>query len=256
MRKSRRPIVSGAVSSRPVPAVIPVAPDDFHVPGGPPAFRELGGVPLLRRAVAALATAAVVERVVVACPRPLAAAAGDLTIPPAGATWVPVDVVPAAGPGPGHRLREVLADLAEPAQGLVVVHDPLHPLAPAALVCEVVEALREAPADVVAAVPVRPVTDTLKWVDADDVVRSTADRGGFRMVYSPQAHRVGPLVAALATATDDALRGAGADVLPRLVQDRGGRLVSVPAPSEVFRIATPEDVALAEAMLQVGAVDA
>jgi 2-C-methyl-D-erythritol 4-phosphate cytidylyltransferase len=239
--------------TRSVPAVVPVAPDDFHVPGGPPAFRELDGVPLLRRAVAALAAAAVVERIVVACPRPLAAAAGDLTLPPAGESWVPVDVVPTAGPGPGHRLRAMLADLT--ASELVVVHDPLHPLAPPALVCEVVDALREAPADVVAAVPVRPVTDTLKWVDEDDVVRSTADREGFRMVYSPQAHRLRPLAAALAAATDDDLRGAGADVLPRLVQDRGGRLVSVPAPGEVFRIATPEDVALAEAMLHVGAVE-
>ena len=244
--------------TRSVPALVPVAPGDFHVPGGPPAFRELDGVPLLRRAVAALAAAGVVARIVVACPRPLAAAAGDLTLPPAGESWVPVDVVPTAGPGPGHRLREVLAELVRgpvEADRAVVVHDPLHPLAPAALVYEVVEALSEASADVVAAVPVRPVTDTLKWVDGDDVVRSTADREGFRMVYSPQAYRLGPLVAALAGATDDELRGAGADVLPRLVQDRGGRLVSVPAPGEVFRIATPEDVALAEAMLRVGAVE-
>ena len=240
--------------SRSVPAVVPVADDDGPVPGGPPAFRELDGIPLLRRAVAALAAAGVVERIVVACPRPLAAAAGDLTLPPAGGSWVPVDVVPTAGPGPGHRLRSTLADLT--GAELVVVHDPLHPLAPPALVDEVVAALREAPADVVAAVPVRPVTDTLKWVDEDDVVRSTADREGFRLVYSPQAHRLRPLAEALAGATDEELGRAGADVLPRLVQDRGGRLVSVPAPGEVFRVATPEDVALAEAMLRVGAVEA
>jgi 2-C-methyl-D-erythritol 4-phosphate cytidylyltransferase len=233
-------------------AVVPVAPDDRQAPGGPPAFRELGGVPLLRRAVAALAESGVVERVVVACPRSLVGAAADLTVVPAGVRWAPVDIVATAGPGPGHRLQAVLADTGAEPGALVVVHDPLHPLASAALVRDVVAALLDAPADVVAAVPVRPVTDTLKWVDEDDVVRSTADREGFRMVYSPQAHRFAALVAALAGAADGELRGVGADVLPRLAQRQGGRIVAVPAPGEVFRIATPEDVALAEAMLQVG----
>jgi 2-C-methyl-D-erythritol 4-phosphate cytidylyltransferase len=237
----------------PVVAVVPIAADDGRAAGGPPAFRELDGVPLLRRAVAALAAAAVVERVVVACPAALAGAAGDLILAPAGASWAPVDVVACAGPGAGHRLRTALADLAGAPGRPVVVHDALHPLATAELVCEVVEVLRGAPPEVAAVVPTRPVTDTLKLVGEDDVVRATADREGFRMVYSPQAHRLGPLTAALASATDDELGAGGADVLPRLVQRAGGRLLAVPAPGEVFRIATAEDVALAEAMLQVRA---
>lgn len=208
---------------------------------------------MLRRAVGALARAGVVERIVVACPRPLLTAATDLVLAPSGAPSVPVDLVPVPGPGPGHRVRSVLADITAEHDRPVVVHDPLHPLASAALVREVLGALAGAPPDVAAAVPVRPVTDTLKWVDEDGVVQGTADRESFRMVYSPQAHRFGSLVVALAAATEDDLRAGGADVLPRIVQRQGGRLMSVPAPGEVFRIATDEDVALAEAMLHVGA---
>lgn len=175
-----------------------------------------------------------------------------------------MEVLPVPENGLGARVRVALAREAAAAVAgrheVVVVHDPLHPLAPAVLTRTVVDTLHGAlledgsPA-VAGVVPVRPVTDTLKWVDEDDVVIGTADRQAFRMVYSPQAYRASVLASVLATAAPEVLRGRGCEVLPVLVEASGGLLRTVAAPGEVFRIATREDLVLAEAMLLVG-VDA
>jgi 2-C-methyl-D-erythritol 4-phosphate cytidylyltransferase len=191
------------------------------------------------------------REVVVAVPPALAeAVAGALP-----GTGVPVEVLPVQADGLGHRLLAALrarptAATAGDAE-LVVVHDPLHPLSPAGLVRDVVRDLL-GPDGGVASVPARPVTDTLKWVDADEVVRGTADREGYRMIYSPQAYRRGPLQAALEAADDDSLRAYGSEVLPHLVQAGGGLVRLVPSTGEAFRIAGADDLVLAEALLHVG----
>ncbi len=240
-----------------VVAVVPVGHDDGDAPAGCAALRTLRGVPLLRRAVGALVGSGTVDVVVVVTPPALVEPVGALlgTLP----DDVPVDVLAAQGNGPGLRVRAALRARRPDPAATVVVHDPLFPLAPAALVRAVVTALADAAAAggpgsaPMAVVPVRPVTDTLKRVDEDDVVTATVDREGFRIVCSPQSYRTGALVAALEGADDADLRDPGPDVLPRLVLDRDGRLESVLAPGEVFRVTTAEDLLLAEAILEVGA---
>ena len=156
---------------------------------------------------------------------------------------------------PGLRVRAGLESArgrrAAPGDGdVVVVHDPLYPLSSAALVRAVVDALAGTPG-CAASAPARPVTDTLKWVDEDEVVRETADREGYRMIYSPQAYRRAALAGALAAAPDEALRAQGADVVPRLVQARGGLVTLVPSPGEALRVAGEDDLVLVEALLHV-----
>jgi 2-C-methyl-D-erythritol 4-phosphate cytidylyltransferase len=237
----------------PVLGVVPVTHDDREAPSGCAAARLLGDAPLLRRAVSALARSGVIDRVLVPVPPALAAQVGDLVAGLPGPATVEVLAVHDNGPG----IRLLAALLAHPPadDGVVVVHDPLHPLAPPSLVVSVVEMLLKQGAGCAGVLPIRPVTDTLKAVDEDDVVTATADREAYRMVYSPQAYRARPLLAALLAAGPGVLRERGADRLPRLVQDAGGRLFTVPAPGEVFRIATADDLILAEAMLHVGMQD-
>jgi 2-C-methyl-D-erythritol 4-phosphate cytidylyltransferase len=237
----------------PVLGVVPVTHDDREAPSGCAAARMLGDAPLLRRAVAALVRSGVIERVVVPVPPALAAQVHELV---AGLTGrATVEVLPVRDNGPGVRLLAALLAHLPADDSVVVVHDPLHPLAPPSLVVSVVERLLEQGAGCAGVLPIRPVTDTLKAVDEDDVVTATADRDTYRMVYSPQAYRPLPLLAALRAATPASLRERGADRLPRLVQDAGGRLVTVGAPGEVFRISTADDLILAEAMLHVGMDD-
>ena len=237
----------------PVLGVVPVTHDDREAPSGCAAARLLGGAPLLGRAVSALVRSGVIERVLVPVPPALAGQVSDLVAGLSGRARV--EVIPVHDNGPGIRLLAALRACPPSADGLVVVHDPLHPLAPPSLVVSVVETLIEHGSGCAGVLPIRPVTDTLKAIDEDDVVTATADREIYRMVYSPQAYRVRPLLAALEAASLGALRERGADRLPRLVQDSGGRLVTVAAPGEVFRIATADDLILAEAMLHVGMDD-
>lgn len=269
--------------------VVPVCHDDLDAPAGCAALRELRGQTLLVRSVTTLLGSPLVERVLIAAPPVLVAVVerlladpdirGELRRGPDGA-GAGIQVLPVRENGHGFGIRAVLDSADLPENRPVVVHDPLYPLASQTLVTAVVEALTRSrtPSSTsagpgvgpdiggsggsgggavpswerrVAAVPVRPVTDTLKWIDEDDVVLGTADREQFRMVYSPQAYWSGALRTLLASATSGQLCAAGPDVLPQMVQAAGGRLLPVPAPAEVFRLSTEEDLVLADAMLHV-----
>ncbi len=69
---------------------------------------------------------------------------------------------------------------------VVVLHDAARPFAPPALFDAVVGAVRAGHA---AAVPVLPLTDTVKLLDAVGSVLGTPDRSGLRVVQSPYAIR-------------------------------------------------------------------
>ena len=231
--------------------IVPVDVDDASAPLGCAALRELRGEPLLVWAVRALTTSAVVPLTLVAVPPALeVAVAGVLR----AETAAGLEILPVPGTGSGPRIRATLeharARAASDPDDIVVVHDPLYPLSPPALLRSVVEAL--ATGDAAGSAPARPVTDTLKLVDGDDLVRGTAGREGFRMIYSPQAYRLGALTDALVRASDGALRMPAADTLLRLVLGRGGEVRLVPAPGDAFRVASQDDLLLGEALLQVG----
>lgn len=232
-------------------AVVPVDVDDPAAPLGCAALRELRRRPLLLWAVSALQSSGVPSEVVLAVPPALEEAVAQL-LPGSGVSGsqVPVRVLPVQADGPGHRLLAALR--ARPASGeaVVVVHDPLHPLSPPTLVGDVVRDLLAGPGRV-GSIPVHGVTDTLKWVDEDQVVVGTADRESYRMVYSPQAYRRVALEDALSRAGDDVLRARGCEVLPYLVRAVGGALSLVPSDGEALRVAGEEDVVLAEALLHL-----
>jgi len=228
---------------RPRLGIVPVAgtPD-----GGCPSLWELGGVPLVRRAVDALLGSGRVDRVlVVAEPEPggAAGAAGAVRAVLTGESRVTVTGA--------EELRGRLA--AEPERAPVVVHDAMHPLAPSSLVRDVVDVLVGRGGAAVGVVAVRPVTDTLKWVDAAGTITGTADREGYRVICSPQAYPAGVLLALLA-APEAVPGGPEADItglLPGLAV-RLGPLETVPAPQEVFRVADRGDLELAEALERTG----
>lgn len=231
---------------------MPLCCDEAGAASDGSALGDLNRVSLLRRCLTTLADSGAISRVLVVTSTDLAEAVHVHVPDPAD---LPVRVLVAAGSGHGRQVLAALRALpaSEPA---VVVHDPLHPLAPEALVRTVVEGLGAAPArgsvpgrchDAV--IPVRPVTDTLKWVTGDDVITTTADRGRYWLVGSPQGYRLRVLRAGLEAATEADLQVRGTDALPGLVRAAGHPLHTVPAPGEVFRVADPEGVQLAEAVL-------
>ena len=205
-------------------------------PGGPKALRELGGVPILVYAVRALAAARSVDVVVVAAPPDDVAAVVALLAD----HQVPAEVCVVAG---GATRREsvqlAVASLGDDVD-VVLVHDAARPLVPVELVDAVAAAVR-AGADAV--VPVLPVADTIKQV-ASGVVVATLDRSALRAVQTPQGFRRDVLaeahrMAETFVATDDA----------GLVEAVGRRVMTVLGSPEAFKVTTPIDLLLAEAVL-------
>jgi 2-C-methyl-D-erythritol 4-phosphate cytidylyltransferase len=120
----------------------------------------------------------------------------------------------------------------------VLVHDVARAFAPSAVIDRVVAALRDG-ADAV--IPARPVTDTIKRVDAGGSVVGTVDRSTLVAVQTPQGFRRDVLEAAHAATPDDAATDDAG-----LVEAYGGSVVIVDGADEAFKITHPWDLVLAE----------
>lgn len=130
---------------------------------------------------------------------------------------------------------------------LVLVHDAARAFAPAALFRDVVAALRGGYG---AVIPALPVVDTIKRADADRRVTGTVDRSELWAVQTPQGFRRDLLRRAHAEgagteATDDAA----------LVEALGEPVQLIPGHEDAFKVTTPRDLALAEALMANGAFD-
>jgi 2-C-methyl-D-erythritol 4-phosphate cytidylyltransferase len=201
-------------------------------PGGPKALRLLKGEPLLVHAVRRLSEAPCVGCVVVAAPVDGVDAvqallmAYDVTVVPGGAT----------------RQASVAAALAAVPDGfeIVLVHDAARALASAELFERVAGAVRKGHG---AVVPVLPVVDTIKQVDADGAVLGTVDRSMLRAVQTPQGFRRDVLVAAHAAAVDEHTDDAG------MAEKLGVAVHTVPGEESALKITRPLDLAIAELLL-------
>lgn len=202
-------------------------------PGRPKALRLLAGEPLLVHAVRRLAAAASVHTIVVAAPAAEVVGVRALLAPVA-----PVIVVA----GGAERQASVAAALAAVPAGptIVLVHDAARALTPPELVESVAAAVRGGQA---AVIPVLPVVDTIKEVDADEVVLGTVDRSALRAVQTPQGFRRSVLTAAHAAAGDPLTDDAG------LVEKQGVPVACVPGSEYALKITRPFDLALAEHLL-------
>ena len=202
-------------------------------PGMPKALRELAGEPLLLHAVRRLRDCPSLGPVVVAAP------AGELAA--VTALLAGFDVVVVAGgvqrqDSVAAGLRALPADVTH-----VLVHDAARALVPVSVVEAVVEALRGG-ADAV--VPVLSVADTVKRVDGDGVVLATVPRADLRAVQTPQGFRREVLEAAHRAAQGGLTDDAG------LVEAAGVTVVTVPGAPEAFKVTTPFDLLVAEAVLR------
>lgn len=217
-----------------VAAVVPAAGSGERLAAGiPKAFCELGGRTLLAWAVAGLLESGVIDHVVAAVPADRIDEAkrvlgGRATVVAGGADrTASVSLALAALPG-------------QPAY--VLVHDAARALTPPGLIVRVVDALRAGHA---AVVPALPLSDTIKAVDANGVVLGTPERAGLRAVQTPQGFATEVLLRAYrregsAGVTDDA----------SLVEHLGGQVQVVDGDPLGFKITTPLDLRLAEAIVR------
>jgi 2-C-methyl-D-erythritol 4-phosphate cytidylyltransferase len=121
---------------------------------------------------------------------------------------------------------------------LVLLHDAARPLAPATLALAVVEAV-ERGHDM--AVPVLPLTDTVKRVDAGGLVVDTPDRAGLRVLQTPIATRSGLIPHDLAADPLDVVR---------LRTAVGGVVHAVPGHPAAFGVRSAWDLELAQLLAE------
>ncbi len=204
--------------------------------GAPKALVPVGGRPLLAWALDAVLASGCADRVVVVAPpdpvglAAVVALAGDV---------VPGALVVAGGDTRQASVAAGLAKLPDDVD-VVLVHDAARALAPPELFTQVAAAVRVGRPAVVPAVP---VTDTVRRVRGGVV-----DRTALRAVQTPQgfardalveAHAAGAGGAGGAPVTDDA----------GLVERCGLAVHLVPGHPEAFKVTTPLDLALAEAVV-------
>lgn len=190
--------------------------------GGAKQYLELAGARVVDRSVAVAAQ--VSDGVVVVVP------GGDVE---AESARLAASAVVAGGASRAASVRNGLEAVPDDA-AIICVHDAARPLAGADVYERVVEEVRSGAAG---AVPVMPVTDTIRRVDGGVVDRST-----LQAVQTPQAFRAGLLRAAhadAADATDDA----------SLVEAAGHSVVAVEGHPRNIKITHPDDLAAAKAWL-------
>lgn len=144
------------------------------------------------------------------------------------------DRVIAGGPTRAASVRRGLAAVPDDVP-VIVVHDAARPLASSALFRAVVDAVQDGAEG---AIPVMPVTDTVKRVRSGRVVE-TLDRSELVAVQTPQAFRASTLRLAHGSepdATDDA----------GLLEALGATVAVVPGEYRNIKLTSPEDLALAE----------
>jgi 2-C-methyl-D-erythritol 4-phosphate cytidylyltransferase len=199
--------------------------------GGPKAFVELAGRPLLDWSLEAFRAATTIEEIVVACPpgqEDSVAERGVLAVA-----------------GGKHRSQSVANAIELCGGGIVVVHDAARPLITPGLIDAVVEELA-AERDAAGVTAATPVTDTIKQANESGQVERTLDRAGLWAVQTPQAFRVDVLREALAHS--DSLADATDDAM--LVERRSGRILIHSAPAENIKVTSPFDLRVAELLLR------
>lgn len=214
-------------------AIVPAAGSGQRLGAGiPKAFVELFGHTMLERAIDGLLASGVIERVVVAVPADRVAATAALL----GGRARVVE----GGAERHDTVRLALAVVGDPE--FVVVHDAARPLTPVEQIQRVVAALHDG---MRAVIPVLPVVDTIKAVDANGAVLGTPERAGLRAVQTPQGFETELLRRAYRRAgafpaTDDA----------SLVENLGTPVHTVAGDPLAFKVTTALDLRLARAVLE------
>ena len=255
----------GATSSDPIEAVVVAAGSSSRMGGLDKLDAELDGRSVLRRSIEALASAGVGRMVVVTAPARLAEIAA--------ASWLPVQVV-AVVAGGARRQDSVAAGVAALAEAtggpgaggvtrskrnapvpkrpfagdpVILVHDAARPLASPALI----RAVATATSTHGAAIPVMPVTETLKRLDGDRV-GATVDRAGVVAAQTPQGVRRSLLERAYAVYPPDG---------PETWTDEASLLEAcripvhaIPGEATNLKVTVPVDIERAQAMLDHGLV--
>jgi 2-C-methyl-D-erythritol 4-phosphate cytidylyltransferase len=127
---------------------------------------------------------------------------------------------------------------------IILVHDGVRPLVTPEAVRRVIRAAKEFDAAILA----QPAQDTVKRVDKDNLVIETLNRRELWLVQTPQAFRTRLLWRAFVEAYGREFYGTDE---ASLVEALGVPIKVVPGSAHNIKVTTPEDLALAELLLEM-----
>jgi 2-C-methyl-D-erythritol 4-phosphate cytidylyltransferase len=205
--------------------------------GGPKAFVDLAGRPMLAWSLAAFGAAGSIDAIVVASPR-----GGESRVEEIASNE---DIEVSVLPGGDYRSQSVANALEAVSTDMVVVHDAARPLVAPTLIDEVITRLT-ANSDMKGVVAAAPVTDTIKEASVSRKVLRTPERSRLWAVQTPQAFRTDELRQAFAEHADD-LDSATDDAV--LVERSGGDVLIHGASPQNMKVTTPLDLQVAELLL-------
>jgi 2-C-methyl-D-erythritol 4-phosphate cytidylyltransferase len=208
----------------------------------PKPFLAVAGVPLLIHTVRNLLRFPLITKLVIVVAIEREALLREL-LDRYGPFSVPIDLVH-GGPERQDSVRLGLAAL-DPECEIVVIHDAARPF----IAAEIVNRSVAVAAAVGGALVAIPVKDTIKQVDESNTVLATVPRQSLWLAQTPQTFRVPLIRAAHARALSEGI----------IATDDAALLERIGAPVKVvlgdplnFKITTPDDLRLAEAILLKG----
>lgn len=206
----------------------------------PKQYRRLGGSPVLRQALAPFLATSKIARIAVVI------GAGDEARYADAVAGFSDERLAAPTLGGATRQDSVRLGLealqAQGFRGTVLVHDAARPFLSEALVRSAVQAVRAA---TVAAIPVLPVTDTIKRLDETGRIAETPPRDRLVSVQTPQAFAFEPLLSAHRRAAAEGRGGFTDDAA--LMEWAGHPVATFPGEPANMKLTHPEDFARAEA---------
>ena len=202
-------------------------------------YLPLGGVPILSRTLRAVSLAGTIDEIFLVVP------AGDEiycedTILSAVRVGKPVHIVPGGGERQASVRNGLLAAKAD--FSVVAIHDGVRPFVNPKQIDESIHTAEALGACMLAV----PTHDTLKRVDETGVVRSTLSREGIWLAQTPQTFRFDTILKAHQTAEKEGFPGTDDAALAERI---GCPVHVIPGSRFNIKITTPEDLALAEAIL-------
>lgn len=216
-------------------AVIVAAGSGVRMEGQDKLFTRIGGKPLLAHAVAAFEECWNLQRIALVMSESNLELGREMV---REQRFTKVVGVCSGGPRRQDSVRCGLAALGP--VDWVAIHDGGRPLLRPGMIARGLEAARETGA----AIPVIPLTDTIKEVSLDGCVVQTLDRSHLRAVQTPQVFRYDLLMRAHREIAEDVTDdSAMVEMIGGVVRTYEGRRRNV-------KITTPDDLRLAETYLE------
>ena len=209
-------------------------------------FLEVGGEPIIMRTLRRIAEAPGVFEIILAVhPDDLGLVQGEWA---ARLAAVGVTLSVAGGGTRAETVWNAIQVVSARAQ-FIAVHDAVRPFVSLDTLKGIFATARKRNA----AVPVVPMTDTPKRVEGDSIIE-TPRRLGLMRVQTPQVFQSDLLIEAYEYALDTGGLSDRITDASQLVENLGREVAEVYGDEFNFKITTPKDVKLAEALLQAGLV--